>query len=239
VPHLPDADDAFAQSIGSFRDMDHLRDDLRRRLMANARDRARHVFSERVIEYAVANATVDIPDLLVEREVEVMHDELRVRLAEQSIEEAAYLQAVEKTSDQLHAEWREPAAHRVKVLLVLSAVADAEGVEVEDAAVQVEIERARERNPGNPKLISYFESPRGRAYLRATLRRTRVVETLVDRWLAAHPEVGPLPHLEDAPEAVAAPGGLLDDDHHHHHSHADETAEPSAAEPEPQEGIPA
>jgi trigger factor len=238
VPDLPVADDAFAQSIGSFRDMDHLRDDLRRRLAANARDRARHGFSERIIEYAVANSTVDIPDLLVEREVEVMHDELRVRLAEQGIEEAAYLQAVEKTSDELHAEWRDPAEHRVKVLLVLSAVADAEGVEASDEAVQAEIDRARERSPENPKLIAYFDSPRGRAYLRATLRRTAVVESLVDRWLAAHPEVGPLPHLEDSPGAAAEPG-VMAHDHDHDHGAHDHHDHATAAQPEPQEGIPA
>ena len=252
VPDLPDADDAFAQSIGSFRDLAHLKDDIARRLAASARDRARHGFSERVIEFAVANATVTIPELLVEREVEVMHDELRVRLAEQGIEEAAYLQAVGKTIDQLHTEWHEPAEHRVKVLLVLSAVADAEGVEASDAAVQAEIDRARARNPENPKLISYFESARGRAYLKATLRRTQVVELLVDRWLEAHPEVGPLPHLEDSQEVVAAPGALGDAHDHTHHGHdrdhdqlsgaaaarRDAGPEPDAR-PEPQEGIPA
>ena len=241
VPDLPEADDAFAQSVGSFRDLAHLREDIGRRLAANARDRARHTFSERIIEFAVANATVTIPDLLVEREVEVMHDELRVRLAEQGIEEAAYLQAVEKTLDQLHAEWRDPAEHRVKVLLVLSAVADAEGVEASDEALQAEIDRARARSPENPKLISYFESPRGRAYLKATLRRTEVVELLVDRWLEAHPEVGPLPHLEDSPEAMAPAGFAGDLDHDHHHGHDDDSpvSADAAAEPEPQEGIPA
>ncbi len=244
VPDLPDADDSFAQSIGSFRDLAHLKDDIARRLAASARDRARHAFSERVIEFAVANATVTIPELLVEREVEVMHDELRVRLAEQGIEEAAYLQAVEKTIDQLHTEWHEPAEHRVKVLLVLSAVADAEGVEASDAAVQAEIDRARARNAENPKLISYFESPRGRAYLKATLRRTEVVELLVDRWLEAHPEVGPLPHLHDSQEAVAAPAALGDEHDHAHQGHDhDQPSGDAAAEldarPEPQEGIPA
>ncbi len=53
------------------------------RLERNALDRARHEFADRIIEYATANATVEIPDLLIDREVEVMVDELKVRLAEQ------------------------------------------------------------------------------------------------------------------------------------------------------------
>jgi len=42
---------------------------------------------------------------------------------------------------------------------------------------------------GDPKLTAYFDSERGRSYIRSTLRRSRVVEGLVDEWLAAHPEV--------------------------------------------------
>ena len=205
---LPEADDEFAQSLGAFADLAELRADIARRLEASARDHARHAFADRIIEFAVANATVALPDLLVEREIEVMHDELRLRLAEQGIDEATYLKVIEKDEAQLHADRRGPAEHRVKVLLVLAAVADAEGVEVPEAAVDAEIERARSRNPESPKLVRYFESARGRAYLRSTLRRSRVVETLVDRWLADHPEIGPVPHLEADDSAVPAPSGL-------------------------------
>ncbi len=45
--------------------------------------------------------------------------------------------------------------------------------------------------------MAYFDSERGRSYIRSTLRRSRVVEQLIDDWLAAHPEHPPLPHLED------------------------------------------
>ncbi|MGH2408548.1 MAG: trigger factor, partial [Candidatus Limnocylindrales bacterium] len=204
---LPPLDDDFAESMGDFADLDALRTDIRTRLEQNARDRARHVFADRIIEFAVANASLVVPDLLVEREVEVMHDELKVRLAEQGIDEATYLKVTGKDEAQLHTEWREPAEHRVKVMLVLSAVADAESVTIPDADVEAEVERARLRNPANPKLVGYLGSARGRAYLRSTLRRSRVVEALVDRWLLAHPEVGPLPHLED--DSPAAPSAEL------------------------------
>ena len=75
------------------------------------------------------------------------------------------------------------------------------------------------------KLQEYFDSDRGRAYIRSTLRRSRVVEGLIDGWLADHPDTRPLPHLEDGPasavesEGAAAnaaidatdPGSILDD----------------------------
>jgi trigger factor len=198
----PPLDDEFAGQLGPYADVDALRADIRARLEASARDRARHAFADRVIEFAVANATVDVPDVLIEREIEVMHDELRVRLAEQGIGYEEYLKVTERDDAALHAEYRAPAEHRVKVLLVLSAIAEREQVEVGEAEVEAEIARARQRYTANPKLLAYFDSPRGRAYLHSTLRRTKVVEQLVERWLAEHPEAGPLPHLEEEPAAT-------------------------------------
>jgi len=98
---LPDADDEFARSMGEYPDLPGLRADVELRLRRNALDRARHEFSDKIIDYAVANATIDLPDALVDQEVEVMHDEFRSTLTRQGISEDAYLKATEKTNDDL------------------------------------------------------------------------------------------------------------------------------------------
>jgi trigger factor len=203
---LPELDDDFLASLGDFASLDALRTDIRTRLEANSIDRARHTFADRIIEYAVANATIELPDVLIDQEVEVMHDEFRATLARQGITEEAYLKAVEKSEADLHTQFRPDAERRVKTLLVLSKVADAEGVEIPDADVEAEVARGRERYAGDARLLEYFESERGRAFIRSTLRRSRVVEDLVDAWLAEHPDHPPLPHLEDRPgSAIEAP----------------------------------
>jgi trigger factor len=196
----PEANDEFARSTGKFADMAALRAELRHRLEANALDQARHDFADRIIEYAVANATVELPDVLIDQEVEIMHDELQAALARQGISEEAYLKVTDKTQEQLLAESRPQAEKRVKTLLVLSEIARARNVEVPDADVQAEIDRARSRYAANPGLVRYFESERGRSYIRSTFRRSRTVELLVDEWLAAHPEAPRLRHIEDTEE---------------------------------------
>ena len=194
---LPPLDDDLARSLGEYADLDALRAEIRERLEANARDRARHVFIDRIIEYAVANATLEIPDALVDSELEVMFEELRGRLAREQIGFAEYLEAVGKDEAALHAEYRPRAEHRAKVLLVLNAVAEAEGLEISDGDLEAELTRIRGRHPDDSRLVAYFESPRGRLSLRASLRRSAVVERIVDEWLAVHPEVGSVPHLKD------------------------------------------
>ena len=115
-----------------------------------------------------------------------MIDELKVRLAEQGIEFDEYLKVTERDEAKLREESREGAEHRVKVLLVLGAVADAEGVEVPDEAIEAEIERSRQsaaRSSGDPdasrkaRVSSSTSSPSAAARTSArTLRRSQIVE---------------------------------------------------------------
>jgi trigger factor len=250
---LPEEDDDFARSMGDFADLANLRDEVRKRLERNALDKARHGFSDRIIEYAVANATIDLPDVLVEQEVEVMHDEFRSAMTRQGITEEAYAKVSGKSHEDLHNDFRPDAEKRVKVLLVLSKIAEAEKLEISDADVDAEIARGRERYASDAKLVKYFESERGRNYIRSTLRRSRLVEKLVDDWLAAHPEHPEIPHVEDGPadavdddqaRSVASvdatdPGSILgadrlelghDHDGHDHtdHDHAHQTSDEPA-----------
>ncbi|MEA2612928.1 MAG: trigger factor [Chloroflexota bacterium] len=228
----PELDEEFLASLGRFETLEELKADVRQRLEGNALDRARHDFADRIIEYAVANATVDLPDVLIDQEVEVMHDEFRGSIARQGITEEAYLKAVEKTTDELHAEFRPNAERRAKTLMVLSQVADAEGMEVPDADVDAEVALGRERYAGDARLTEYFTSDRGRSFIRSTLRRSRVVERIIDAWLAEHPEHPPLPHLEDRASAMEAGAGAVTHDHDRDHDHDHATDAPTTDQPE-------
>jgi trigger factor len=191
---LPEADDDFAGLVGDYQDMAALRADLEQRMGINALDRARHAFVDRIIEYAVANATVELPEILVEREVGVMIDELKVRVAEQGIAFEDYLRVTEKDEATLREESREGAEKRVKVLLVLGAIADEEDVAVADEDVQAEIDRVNADPNATDAIKQYLDSDRGRSYVRAQLRRSQTVEMLADRWIAAHPEFANVQH---------------------------------------------
>jgi trigger factor len=210
---LPEVNEEFARSLGDFADVAAMRAEIRQRLERNALDRARHGFADRIIDYAVKNATIDLPDLLVDEEVEVMRDEMRASMIRQGISEEQYLEVAGKTAAELVADLRPGAEERAKTLLVLGRIAELEGATVSDAEIDVEADRARARYADQPKLAAYFDTPRARAAIRSSLRRSRVVERLVDEWLAAHPEHPAIPHVEDAaetPGASALDAGPLD-----------------------------
>ena len=184
---LPEIDDEFAKSVGEVATVDELRVEIRDALQRRAEDEARHAFADRIIDFAASNATVELPEVMIANEIEIMRDELRNRLAAQRIGLDQYLALAKQTPEELATELREPASRRVKVLLVLSAIAEKEGVDASAEEVQAEIDEQLERYGNDPKLAEYLTSRRGRSYLRMTLRNRTLVDTLIDRALGTDP----------------------------------------------------
>ena len=180
---LPELDDEFAKSVGEVASLGELRAEIRDALEKRNEAEARHLFGDRIIEYASANATVDLPQVMVDNEIEIMRDELQARLAQQRIGLEQYLAMAKQTPDELAAELREPAARRVKTLLVLSAIAEKEGIDATDAEIDAEVADQLARYGDDARLREYLTSRRGRSYLRMTLRNQKLVESLVERSL--------------------------------------------------------
>ena len=88
----------------------------------------------------------------------------------------------------------------MKTLLVLSAIAEKEGIDASDEAIDAEIAEQMERYGEDAKLREYLTSRRGRSYLRMTIRNRTLVETLVDRALGTDASAG----ATAEPEPVAA-----------------------------------
>jgi len=180
---LPGVDDAFAKGVGEVETLDQLRAEIRDSLVRRVDAEARHHFGDRIIDYAVSNAKVELPEVMVANEIEIMRDELRTRLAQQRIGMEQYLALSKQTPEELNSELREPATRRVKTLLVLSAIAEKEGVDATDADIDAEIAEQLARYDDDAKLRQYLTSRRGRSYLRMTLRNRTLVDTLIERAL--------------------------------------------------------
>jgi trigger factor len=205
----PPLDDAFAQQVADVADVAGLRAEVLTRLRASAVERGRHEFADRIVEYAIANATVEIPDPLVDEEVDGLVDELARSIARQGLSFEQYLAAVGKGAEEIRAEFRERGEKRARTLLVLSAVAGAESIEVPESLVDGEVERARPQVKGQKKLEAYLASERGRRAIRASLRRSLVVERLVDEWFDANPGTWPAwgPERPAAPDPIPSDAG--------------------------------
>jgi len=182
---LPDLTDEFAASVGDVETLDELRAEIRDALTKRAEADARHSFGDRIIDFASTNASVELPEVMVANEVEIMRDELRTRLAQQRIGMDQYLALAKQSPEELTNELREPATRRVKTLLVLSAIAEKEGIDATDEQIEAEIAQQLARYDDDAKLREYLTSRRGHSYLRMTIRNRTLVDTLIDRAVGA------------------------------------------------------
>ena len=203
---LPDVTDEFAKSVGDVASVDELRTEIRGAMEKRAAAEARHSFGDRIIDFASTNATVELPEVMVANEIEIMRDELRTRLAQQRIGMEQYLALSKQTPEELAIELREPATRRVKTLLVLSAIAEKEGVDASDTDIDAEIAEQLSRYGDDAKLREYLTSRRGRSYLRMTIRNRTLVDTLIDRALGTDAVADAAPaELQPAPDAESEP----------------------------------
>jgi trigger factor len=129
---LPELDDDFAGEAGGFDTLAELRDDIASRL-AEAQERAiEREFEEAVLDAAVAQANVDVPEKLVHARAHEILEETMGALARQGISREAYLRIVGKDAETLAREAEPDAEQALKRDAVLAAVVEAEGIEPSD-----------------------------------------------------------------------------------------------------------
>jgi trigger factor len=170
---LPDLDDEFASEAGGFDTLDELREDIRTRL-AEAEERAiEREFEEAVLDAAVTEAKVEVPEKLVHaRAHELLNDTLSA-LARQGIAKETYLQIAGKDEETLAHEAEPEAERALRREAVLAAVVEAEGIEPTDAHVQDALQPSAERaGTSTEELIEQ---------LRKTDRLERVREDVANR----------------------------------------------------------
>lgn len=137
---LPALDDAFAKEI-KHKDTETL-EDLKKKfeeeLLEQKTTKAEEDFKNEVLSKVVDSATVDIPDVLVDEETETMIEDFRNRLSQQGFSLEQYFQITGQNLEELSTQMRVDALGKVKVRLVLDALANAEKIEVKAEDVEEE-----------------------------------------------------------------------------------------------------
>ena len=140
VKELPEADDEFAKDVSEFNTIAELRDHKKEELEKKAMNEAKAKKENDVIEKAVANATVDIPDVMIDRQADRMLNDIRYRLSMQGISLEDYCKYTGTKTEAMKAEMKNEAERRVKTQLVLDAIMKAEGIKAENDEVEKKID---------------------------------------------------------------------------------------------------
>jgi trigger factor len=140
VKELPEADDDFAQDVSDCQTIAELRDKKRGELAEKEAKNAKIAKENDVIRVAVENAAVEIPDAMIERQIDRMLNDFRYRLSMQGISLEDYAKYTGMEIDSMRNEMKGDAATRVKSQLVLEAITQAEGIKADPETVDAKID---------------------------------------------------------------------------------------------------
>jgi len=144
-PVKPELDDEFAKDVSEFETLEAFKKDLEDKLIKNREEKANRDYEEAVIEQLIANMEADIPETMIDVQVDKMMDDFAARISAQGMKFEDYLQMMGMNVDMMRASARPNADKQVKVELALAAVAEAEKFEVTDEEVEAEIARLAEQ----------------------------------------------------------------------------------------------
>ena len=130
---LPELDDEFSKSVeGDEETLDALRERVGRELNEESETRAKNSYTQSVVDAVMDAATIELPPLIVEHEIDHMEQQRQMTLDRIGVRLDDYLQSVGKTGEEVRGQMEEEAIQRLSRSFVLSRLAEVEGVEVSD-----------------------------------------------------------------------------------------------------------
>jgi trigger factor len=177
---LPEIDDDLAAEAG-FDTLDELREDIRTRLSEAQTQQIDAEFREAAVDSAVAAATIDVPDALIDARAREQWEQMAHTLSHQGIPKETYLQISGKTEDEIIADNREAAGQDLRREAVLAAVVEAEGIEATDEELLESLERSAAAERTSPKKLLERLRSNGRLdSLRAELAQRKAIDHIAE-----------------------------------------------------------
>ncbi len=137
---LPALDDEFAKDVSEFDTLGELKNDIMSKLQKQAEDRAKVENENKVVEKVVEACEVDIPEVMIDRQVDDDINDFAYRLRYQGLQFDKYLEITGSTIEDLREQFKPNAEKLVRADLVLEAISEKEGIEVTDEELNEELE---------------------------------------------------------------------------------------------------
>lgn len=147
VRELPELDDDFASEVSEFDTMDEFRADVRKKLEEKATQKAKTETENAILEKVVEGIKVDVPDAMVEANIDNFVNDMAQRLQYQGMNLDTYLQYTGQTMEQMREQFKDRANKQILTSLAVEAIAKKEGIEATEEEVEAQIaEMAKQYN---------------------------------------------------------------------------------------------
>jgi trigger factor len=139
---LPKIDDEFAKSFGKFKSLKELKDNIKHGLEHEQEHKKEDEWKKELIEALLEKSEAEIPEILIDNELDVMMRELENDVMRIGMQKEQYFAQIKTTEEKMKKEWREKQApNRVKAALILKKIAKDNKLEPNKEAVQASVDQ--------------------------------------------------------------------------------------------------
>ena len=144
VKELPELDDEFAKDVSEFDTLEEYKADIKKNLEEKKADAAKRAKEDAAVAAAVENAQMEIPDAMLNTQVNQMIEDFARRIQSQGLTMEQYLQFTGSTPASLQEQMKPQAMQRIQSRLVLEKVAEVENIQISDEKLDEELTKMAE-----------------------------------------------------------------------------------------------
>ena len=177
---LPEIDDDFIGDISEFETVDAWKADKKAKMLEEKKKSLDSMRENLAVKGACDNATVDIPDCMIDRQVDYMLQDVKYRLAGSGLDWNTYLKYLNTTETEMRKNYRTEAEARVKMQLVIDAIAKAENVQATDGDIEEEIKKYAENSGTDVETFKAQLTDADREYFADRIMVDKTVQLIAD-----------------------------------------------------------
>jgi len=175
---LPELNDEFASDTTEFNTLKELKDDIKKHIKEHKEGHAKQDAENELIAKVVKNATVEVPDSMVNQQLDRMVEDVKQKLAYQGLAFEDYLTYMNTTLEDYRASRKDEAKEGVKTTLVLQEIIKAEKIEVTEADVNAKLEEIASRMGQTVEDVKKLYLKGQEDYLNNTIISEKVIKVL-------------------------------------------------------------
>ena len=175
---LPTIDDEFAKDVSEFDTLKELKDSIKEKMEKENEERAKHETEDAAIEEVCKNTNIDIPEGMVELEIDNIMQNLDQRLSYQGLNLEQYLKMMGKSEEDFRKDYKEQAEKNVKTRLVLEQIVKDEKIKEDEKYIKEKLEEMAKQY--NRKVEDLEKNEELKNYLAESSKTEQAVKLVVD-----------------------------------------------------------
>jgi FKBP-type peptidyl-prolyl cis-trans isomerase (trigger factor) len=144
---LPKFDDEFVKTLGEFNSVEEFMTELKKNIKKEKEEKNKQKRRVEIIEKIISETKTDIPEILVEEELQRMFQQFYSDIKSMKMDPQEYLNEIKKTEEDLKKEWQEDAKKRAVMNFVLPKIAMLEKIKIDQEKINHEVEHIKEHHP--------------------------------------------------------------------------------------------